>query len=338
MSGRPKVDVVTKCPLCGGESLHRWRRVCLYNFWLFFVTFIITVTCFPSLMIPCVNVLYVISFCLAILSFFGLPIIGSIAIVSRYQCQDCRCRFWPISGQESQVDVTRFPVWFGWVNFVVLLASFGIGARWLQISPGQGVFDVSMMLFGRMVLGSLFVSLVILIQAILWHCLRKAKQLKFSLVLIVPILLFSMAWLSLTRYDHNRLVREYDPLILVPDFLDSLKFAPLPPSARHVNLEMNTFICSANAFVCFEADSNDIQCFVTDSLTLAHFSLSPINTTWQDARTTIANHANSDFAPSWYNQPLSKQVRFYRKSNRWGGYTELYIDDVHDAIYIYWCK
>lgn len=150
---------------------------------------------------------------------------------------------------------------------------------------------------------------------------------------MIPAIAISAGWLALSAYNRVALMHEYDPLVWAPRVLSKLRIAPLPKSARDVRVHIHRDFPSAEGFLRFEADPNDIEQFLFDSPGLANITPTP-PILWR-YRGTTASHSYS--APSWYDQPIPGRARHYRPKVLSNG-GEMIVDDERHAVYVDWRK
>lgn len=317
----PVVAVEPRCPLCGGSVRQRWSSVCAIEFVALLVFAGVAGAFLPIRSVIGV-VLFLTSGGIALVLLFALPITGAVALASRARCRRCAHRFWAGTEASGRTDNARFPVRSSLIACAILSLSLAIGTVLVVSAPGCGVMDVALMMIGRIIMAGLAFGVGMRT--------RMAEVTWLRFILLLPAVVISGAWLALTTHDRAALVREYDPLVWAPHVLARVRLAALPESARNVRVHIYRVFLSAEDFLRFEADPNDIERFLTDSPGLK--GIRP-DRSW---RTRTTSYYNSR-APSWYDEPIQGRVRRYDLDMP-GNIAELIVDDNRHAAYVYWGK
>jgi hypothetical protein len=321
----------SRCPKCGGTPRRPWIAVCVCAFAGFFIFLVMAPTGLAMQSIPG-GIVCLASAGLAVISLIAIPITGALAVASRSRCSACGHRFMP-GDPSPHMNSSRFPVRLGLISSAFLLVLLGTGAALILTAPGWGVMDTALMLIGRLIMAGLAFGTGLLIQALLWRHLRTrgANVTRLLTAFALPVAMIGVAWLLLASHDRATLLRRYDPLVWAPNVLARLDLAPLPPSARHIRVDIRRVLFCAEEFLRFEADPDVIEQFLADSA-----NLKKTLRDWDQPRTRTTSYYNSS-SPSWYDQPLSGRWRCY-DVNMPGNIGEVIVDDEKHAVYVYWGK
>ena len=325
------VTVESHCPLCGGSARRRWNSACAIEF-VTLVVFAVVARVFLPIGSVMRAVLFLTSAGIALVSLLVLPLTGAVALASRARCRRCGHRFWPGTEASGRADNARFSVRSALIGCAILSLSLVVGTILVISAPGRGVMNVALMMIGRLIMAGLAFGVGMLAQVILWRRLRvrMAEVTWLRFVLLLPAIVISGAWLALTAHDRAVLVRQYDPLVWAPRVLARVQLAALPESACNVRVHVYRVFLTAHDFLRFEVDPNDIERFLVDSPGLRDIRPDRSRRT----RTTSYYHSN---APSWYDEPIQGDARFYCIDMP-GNIAELIVDENRHAVYVYWGK
>lgn len=285
---------------------------------------------------------------LVLISLFALPITGAVALGSRLRCRLCGHRFWPAHGVPGPADDVRFPVRYGFVGGAILLVSLGVGLSWVIDAPGTETLESGFMPEGRIILAGLAFGIGLLAQTCLWRrsCYRLAGV-RGGLTLLLPAIVLSAGWLSLTAHDNSRLYRKYGPLVRAPWVLGLAQLADLPESASRTRVYMFGWMGSMQCYLRFAAEPGDIERFLSRSASLQGLAYQ----TYSKHRMRLAS---SDFGdgdgdlkpdgheyfyrgshpPYWYKDEIRGAARRYPirlGENRSG---EVIVDDERHVVYV----
>jgi len=297
-----------------------------------------------------VGVLILVLVAIVLLLLFALPITAAVAVAARPCCRDCGYRFWPTSGRVGEAGQAGFPVRLALVGGVILLLPLGLGLAWLASVPGRETWTVTQTIGTRIMLAGLALGVGFLCQAILWRVLRTrmANTMCSGLVLLLPVVVLSAGWLTLTAHDHRVLSRRYDPLVRAPRFLAGARLAQLPPSAHGVATYGYSSLFSGKHCLRFAAEPNEIERFLGDSPSLQEVTCQRYSREKMRIRVTGpgdvlrgAPESPHEYfysgitGPCWYPEDIRGAGRRYEiklEGGPWFG--EVIVDDEQHVVYV----
>ena len=341
------------CPLCGGPVECTWSKVPMINVAMFFIFLFVA---------PCVlfasgpgsrAVLATLSFVcagIALLSLWALPVTAAIAAVAQPRCRACGHLCLPRSDEVDATGPARFPVRFALIGNAVLLAVLAVGLARFTSAPGQETGAVGLTFLLRVVMAGLALGLGVLAQTLVWRRWRSqmTSVVRRSLLLL-PAVVLSVSWLTLTGYDHWTLSRKYEPVKRAPVVLNRAGLAPLPAAARDVKVHAWAFMLSGKYTLRFAADPNVIESFLAASPSLEKVRPSTYSNQrmrlrggeYVGSRDKYDAQGNERFAPErdvprWYRQEIRGPGRRYEINWYEGKYRgELLVDDEEHTVYVH---
>jgi hypothetical protein len=346
-----------RCPQCGGPASRKWADVFTLNL----VTFVIFGALSPVMLpffisLACMAgaVLVTAWAAVVLVSLFALPVTGAIAVAAQPRCRLCGYGLWRASGPASPVSETLFPVRLALIGGVITVVPLVVGMVWVTSAPGQETWPVGLRVVTRIIMAVLALGVGLLTQAILWRVLRTRTTTAFrqGAVLLLPAVVLGGGWLVLTAHDHSVLQRKYAPLVRAPWVLARAQLGVLPASANNVSVHIFTFICSANYFLRFAAEPNDIEQFLEDSPSLKgvggeRYSKERMRIACRDfdqASDDSRNAAHDYFSPhgsvpSWYKEEIRGAGRRF-ETDAWEGkwFGEVIVDDEQHVVYVHVCR
>ncbi len=167
-----------------------------------------------------------------------------------------------------------------------------------------------------------------------------------------------------TFFVRVELVSKYNPITMAPQTLAWAKLASLPESARDVRVYSSCFLFVRTDYLRFEADPEDIEQFLADSIglegiTFQTYSKNKMRLATSDyglvARKDM-RQANPEFTgffenlpddgneyfysihvpPAWYKEEIRGAGRYYDlRENERGCLSELIVDDEKHIVYVF---
>ncbi|MBN2130260.1 MAG: hypothetical protein JW741_12230 [Sedimentisphaerales bacterium] len=344
------VSVELHCPLCGGLARRAWGRVCAFTFMAFVIFGVLTLASLPTR--PGWRAIATLSWAaLALLLLLALPITGAIAVASRPRCRSCGHRFWPATGAAGQVSTACFPVPLGVIGGAVLLTALGVGLALLFRVPGREIFNVSLTLFGRVIIAVFVYGVGLLAQAVLWRLLRARAMSAIgqAIVLLLPAVVLSAGWLALAMHDYGYFNRVNDTLVRAAGVLSQAGLAALPESARDVRVYTKRQPFTADLFLRFEADPEEIERFLADSPGIEgvkcrayskekmRLATADQGETYQPPWVEGDEHFFRDAdTPTWYDDEIRGAGRRYELRSQGGAWLgDLVVDDERHVVCVH---
>lgn len=312
------------CPLCGGMAKRRLDKFCVkifYGFLIFTVLALIIfiLNCFGNmfwiLFLPYLGII------IAGLLFI-LPITAAIAIASRSRCQSCGHHFWPASIAPNIPADVRSPGILTVMGIAIILAVFYIQTVFIKNSPGNEMLGVFIEIAGWIFLASIILGLCMIGQAFFWRNLITEIHSgeKNSILFFSPFLFIISAAIAFPFCFRYAIANNYIYLNRAQDVLFRAKLATLPESASSIHVYTPQTIFSSSDYLNFEADTNDIEEFITDSSALEG--------------PTYENHLTwFDDKPSWFNpKQINKIYKFDKQEDTYHG--EVIVDNDKHIVYV----
>ncbi|MBN2182255.1 MAG: hypothetical protein JW715_10100 [Sedimentisphaerales bacterium] len=278
-----------------------------------------------------------------------------MAIAARPRCRLCGHRFWPASGISNSADNERFPARNAVIGSAILLISFGIVVALVTSIPGREMLGVTLIIASWIIMAGPALGTGLIAQAVLWRTIRTRinNSTRMGTFLLLPVIVIVAGFLALTMYYRSVCVHKYNPLARASQSLAWCNLAPLPESARDVQVYTLRFLFVGKDYLRFEAAPEDIERFLDDSpgldgITCHTYSKEKMRLATSDIRLTFSFVKKDDEheyfypvsrTPAWYNEEIRGKGRYFELSEgqtSWIG--ELIVDDEKHIVYIHKAK